>query len=372
MIDSNSHSGKDFHYDMRTESDKACWSTVVSTSVLVFMLVAMLIYNQWGLTWSDSIRLYSFEYFLVCMLGGAMSGALPHTLVTPMDVIKCRVQVGEYASFADGFHHIHVTESRGIWSLSIPQFFRGWAPTFIGYGMQGSLKFGLYEVFKFFFSSTVFSHEFAAAHKVTVFLLASCCAELVADLALAPWEAVKVKMQTTRTYPPKLNIVVPRMFAAEGWSGFYKGLTPLWGRQVPYTMMKFASFEKIVEVLYFVFTPGSAKAAQIGLSLLAGFISGMLCALVSHPADTLVSKLNQKTDGRITACTLLSSLSCRELWKGVVVRVIMMGALTAVQWVIYDSFKVTVGLPTTGGGAGGQNHHAPALAPLPTSLPLIE
>lgn len=30
------------------------------------------------------------------------------------------------------------------------------------------------------------------------------------------------------------------------FDSFYKGLTPLWGRQVPYTMMKFASFERTV------------------------------------------------------------------------------------------------------------------------------
>jgi len=30
----------------------------------------------------------------------------------------------------------------------------------------------------------------------------------------------------------------------------YKGLYPLWGRQIPYTMMKFASFETIVEMIY--------------------------------------------------------------------------------------------------------------------------
>ena len=30
----------------------------------------------------------------------------------------------------------------------------------------------------------------------------------------------------------------------------FKGLYPLWGRQIPYTMMKFASFENIVEAIY--------------------------------------------------------------------------------------------------------------------------
>lgn len=35
----------------------------------------------------------------------------------------------------------------------------------------------------------------------------------------------------------------PRFVALEGYAGLFKGLVPLWGRQVPYTMMKFG--EKI-------------------------------------------------------------------------------------------------------------------------------
>ena len=39
-------------------------------------------------------------------------------------------------------------------------------------------------------------------------------------------------------------------FRQEGLNGFYKSLVPLWMRQIPYTMMKFACFEKTVELLY--------------------------------------------------------------------------------------------------------------------------
>ena len=37
------------------------------------------------------------------------------------------------------------------------------------------------------------------------------------------------------------------------------------------------------------------------------------------------------------------------LWNGLPVRILMIGTLTAFQWLIYDSFKVSLGLPTTGG-----------------------
>ena len=37
------------------------------------------------------------------------------------------------------------------------------------------------------------------------------------------------------------------------------------------------------------------------------------------------------------------------LWNGLPVRIVMIGSLTGFQWLIYDSFKVSIGLPTTGG-----------------------
>ena len=42
----------------------------------------------------------------------------------------------------------------------------------------------------------------------------------------------------------------PIIMKQEGWWGFYKGVAPLWARQIPYTMMKFACFERTVEALY--------------------------------------------------------------------------------------------------------------------------
>jgi hypothetical protein len=62
------------------------------------------------------------------------------------------------------------------------------------------------------------------------------------------------------------------------------------------TMMKFASFETIVETIYkhAVPTPKSecSKQFQLGISFAGGYIAGVFCAIVSHPADNLVSFLN--------------------------------------------------------------------------------
>jgi solute carrier family 25 (mitochondrial phosphate transporter), member 3 len=61
-------------------------------------------------------------------------------------------------------------------------------------------------------------------------------------------------------------------------------------------MMKFASFETVVEMIYkhAVPMPKSEcdKGTQLGISFAGGYIAGVLCAVVSHPADNLVSFLN--------------------------------------------------------------------------------
>merc|ERR1712008_302354 len=85
-----------------------------------------------------------------------------------------------------------------------------------------------------------------------LYLAASASAEFFADIALSPMGACKVRIQTSAvgTFPTTLRGAFPKILAAEGINGFYKSLVPLWGRQIPYTMMKFACFEKTVVALY--------------------------------------------------------------------------------------------------------------------------
>ena len=66
-----------------------------------------------------------------------------HTSVTPLDVVKCNMQIDSkrYSSIGTGFK---ITLAEG----GVSNLFRGWAPTFIGYSIQGAGKYGLYEYFK--------------------------------------------------------------------------------------------------------------------------------------------------------------------------------------------------------------------------------
>ena len=61
---------------------------------------------------------------------------------------------------------------------------------------QGAFKYGGYEFFKKFYSDLA-GEEAAYKYKTSLYLVASASAEFIADIALCPFEAVKVRMQTT-------------------------------------------------------------------------------------------------------------------------------------------------------------------------------
>jgi len=285
----------------------------------------------------------SSKYFALCAFGGVLSCGITHTAVTPLDLVKCRLQVNKeyYKSLGNGFK---LTVKDG----GAKALFLGWAPTAIGYSAQGLCKFGFYEVFKNVYGDML-GEENAYLWRTGLYLAASASAEFFADIALSPMESCKVRMQTSPpgTFATTLRAAAPAIYAAEGINGFYKSLVPLWGRQIPYTMMKFACFEKTVEFLYANVVPKPraecTKSEQLVVTFAAGYIAGVFCAIVSHPADTIVSYMNKAKGSTIGSAA--KDLGFKGLWGGLGPRIIMIGTLTALQWFIYDGVKVQLRLP---------------------------
>lgn len=79
------------------------------------------------------------------------------------------------------------------------------------------------------------------------------------------------------------------------------------------------------------------------MTFAAGYIAGVFCAIVSHPADVLVSKLNQAKGA--SAVDIAKKLGFMGMWQGLGPRIVMIGTLTALQWFIYDGVKVALAIP---------------------------
>ncbi|KDR80561.1 hypothetical protein GALMADRAFT_240871 [Galerina marginata CBS 339.88] len=291
------------------------------------------------------------SYYAKCMLGGVLACGLTHAGITPLDVAKCNMQVNpqKYTGLVSGLKTLVAEEgSRGIW--------KGFGPTFVGYSLQGMFKYGLYEVFKDYYMNLA-GEELSNKYKPAIWLAGSASAEVFADLALCPFEMAKVKIQTSPsgTFPVPFAAAIREMQRTKLETRFpFGSLVPLWSRQIPYTMAKFFFFEKIVQLFYtHVFTQPKdtyGKGTQLGVTFASGYLAGVVCAIVSHPADSLVSQLGKSANKGKTVGQIASEVGFVGLaTKGLGTRVIMIGTLTGFQWWIYDSFKSAMGMGTTGG-----------------------
>jgi len=160
------------------------------------------------------MELYSAKYYATCTFGGLMACGLTHWAVTPLDLVKCRRQVDAklYKGNIEGWRTIMASDGvRGIYT--------GGSPTFFGYCIQGAFKYGCYEFFKKFYSDLA-GPESAARNKTYIYLAGSASAEFFADIGLCPFEAVKVRMQTTM--PPFAKGTfdgISKIVSAEGVGG---------------------------------------------------------------------------------------------------------------------------------------------------------
>jgi solute carrier family 25 phosphate transporter 3 len=103
-------------------------------------------------------------------------------------------------------------------------FFKGWVPTLLGYSAQGACKFGFYEFFKKYYSDLA-GPENAVKYKTFIYLAGSASAEVIADVALCPMEAVKVRVQTQPGYARGLSDGLPKFIKADGVSGYIFSLS---------------------------------------------------------------------------------------------------------------------------------------------------
>ncbi len=69
----------------------------------------------------------------------------------------------------------------------------------------------------------------------------------------------------------------------------------------------------------------------MSVTFASGYLAGIFCAIVSHPADSMVSKLNaMKTEGTTSENMKLiyKEIGFNGLWRGLGTRILMIGTLT--------------------------------------------
>lgn len=117
-------------------------------------------------------------------------------------------------------------------------------------------------------------------------------------------------------------------------------------------MTKFVAFEKVSEAVFARLDKSKLSGgAQTAVNLGSGLMAGFAAAIVSQPADTMLSKINktQGLPGESTVSRLIKiagELGLRGSFAGLTTRLFMIGGLTAGQFAIYGDIKKALGMST--------------------------
>jgi len=284
---------------------------------------------------------YDLAYYVKGALAGGICCAVTHGALTPVDVVKTRIQLDSVKynrGLIGGFKQIIAEEGAGA-------LLTGLGPTVVGYFVQGWFKFGGVEFFKINIAQTI-GEEAAWNNRTSIYLAASALAETIADVFLCPLEATRIRLVSQPGFANGLADGAARLLKEEGViRGFYSGFGPILFKQVPYTMAKFAVQGSAAEQI--AATMGKTTAdltggLKLGVALASGVIAGVAAAIISHPADTLLSKVNKAgAGGSGSIASRLVNIAkeigfARLCTVGLGPRCVMIGSLTAGQFLLFD------------------------------------
>ncbi len=270
-------------------------------------------------------------------VAGAVACSATRTMTVPFDVLKVTLQTSKIGLSTLGAIK-SVLRSGGVFA-----FFDGAGAQFIGYGLQGAVKFGGYELGK----NTGYRllgippavrgpaapqqqqrrrrrlwprqeegqqqqqeqeqqqqqqrarrRQQQNGPRLAVMLAAAANAEVFASLVLCPFELAKLRMQTDPTFLARgLGGTLSHIARTEGAASLFRGFGPLALRQVPYTMCKLVTFELAACSMLAVLSRAPERHANLATSLrpaavaVAGLCAGAAAVIISQPGDVLLTRL---------------------------------------------------------------------------------
>jgi len=292
-------------------------------------------------TSSSPEKKYDLTYYLKGALAGGICCSITHGGLCPVDVVKTKIQLDpiKYNTGLIGGVK-QVIQEEGMAGLAT-----GLGPTVVGYFIQGWFKFGGVEFFKINMANAM-GEEKAWNNRNGIYLGASAMAEFIADVFLCPLEATRIRLVSNPSFADGLLTGATRLLKEEGvLKGFYSGFGPILFKQIPYTMAKFAVQGAAAESIANSIgrkVSDLTGATKLGVSLASGVVAGVAAAVISHPADTLLSKVNKAgAGGEGPIMTRLGRIASEiGFYKlctvGLGARCVMIGTLTAGQFLLFD------------------------------------
>lgn len=325
-----------------TLTDKLAMGATLTTCILAF---AFLLLKSGPGSW---------RFFLA----GGLCAAASHAIPTPIDVVKTRKQVDtdlEDLSFVKATQKI--IKDEGVGGL-----LAGLGPTIWGYLMEGSMKFGVYEILKPATSRILASLADATSlaflrSQLIAFIVCGVVAGTAASIVLCPMEALRIRLVSEPEFAPKGWIQGGRrMIRREGVLSLWRGLAPQIFKQVPYTVTKNVSFDYFTKYAYrLALGYGLAlnHGTKFAIPVVSAILASILSCISSQPGDTLLSLVSarqgeKRSTTEIAKEIIDSDKGVRGFFVGLNCRFYHVGIIVTLQLVLYDFLKRLCGGIATG------------------------
>lgn len=237
---------------------------------------------------------------------GAVCSSVAHLALTPIDVVKTKVQTKPDV-YSGG---IIETFKKVLNEEGAKTFFDGWEPTFVGFFFTGGVAFFFTEYFRRVYTSFAVSYmvtqssmtEVGATAVATSSLeiplvgAAAASSGLLCCFLLAPFDAIRIRRVTEPDFADNIVGVVTRIVKEEGFLSLFSALNAWILKEVPYNVVKFIVFDSFTEWAYVKY-PVAQEDIRLSLvvSLVGGTCGGIAAAIVSNPADVIVSEFRNHT-----------------------------------------------------------------------------
>lgn len=283
-----------------------------------------------------------YRYFVA----GGTCAAISHGITTPIDVVKTRMQA-QPEVYDKGLQSatVSILKTDGPGAL-----LGGLGPTVVGYGIEGAMKFGVYEVMKPVMASLLAENTAAA------YIAASVIAGAVASILLCPMESTRIRIVTDPGYAG-LGLLsgFPKLLKEDGLLSTFSGIYAMLAKQVPYTMAKQVSFDVVAGILYTIlankFANVNADDAKWAVSVTAAFVASIFACIFSQPGDMILTETYKEKSGKGffgIVGDIYKKKGLEGYFTGTKARIAHVSTIITSQLVIYDIVKQALGLPATG------------------------
>jgi len=318
-----------------------------------------------------------YRYFVA----GGTCAAISHGITCPIDVVKTRMQ-----SNPEKYKSLVPATATIIREEGASTLVKGLGPTLVGYGIEGALKFGVYEIAKpmVVYSCKNMSDRLlnsGVCGGMLPFLVASIMAGAVASLVLVPMESTRIRMVTDPDFEG-LGLLggLSRLVQESGLlPTLTVGMGAMLAKQIPYTFGKQVSFDVVAKFLYrIVNSPTSTFSESMSpefikwtVSVLSAMVASVMACLLSQPGDVILTETYKGGEDDDKQCSIKGQRECQSIteisstiynrqgekgflygvsgfFTGLQARFVHVGMIITSQLVIYDIVKQLLGLPATG------------------------